>query len=291
VSVDLSNSVAYADVNVSYRNGELNGAETVTVNLDNAAIEDLVVGAQAIQTNHLDNIVLNVESESHVQNLNVKGGSTEVANQTLTINAAGDFILADDTDADGNYLDDNSALWSDKGGSGAVSRLAQITVTGAGDVTIGEVSGRAAGMTLSGGAATGNIAVNVTNAAAIAASSFTTGSGNDTVVSTADLAADLATGEGADTVTVSANVLATSAIDLGAGNDALTVGLAAVQNGVDVLNGWIAGSVAGGATVDLGEGDDTLTLGDVANVSIGEGSRRQHRRRQRHRGPVGRHRR
>ncbi|MBW7901090.1 MAG: hypothetical protein H3C26_06420 [Rhodocyclaceae bacterium] len=275
LSIDLRNSVAYADVNISYRNGELNGDETVSIDLSSAAIQDLVVGAQAIQTNHINTLVLNVESESHIQNLNLKGGSTEVADQKLVINAAADFILGDDANADGDYLDNNSALWAGVGGSGALSRLAEIEVTGAGNVTIGEVSGRnisatQQGMTLSGGTATGNISVNVTNAAGFAASSFTTGSGDDTVVSANALAADLATGEGADTVTVSNNVLATSAIDLGAGNDALTVGATAVQNGVDVLNGWIAGSVAGGATVDLGEGDDTLTLGDVANVSIGE---------------------
>lgn len=270
LSIDLRNSVAYADVNISYRNGELNGDETVSIDLSSAAIQDLVIGAQAIQTNHVNTLVLNVESESHIQNLNLKGGSVEVADQKLTINAAADFILGDDANADGNYLDDNSALWAGVGGSGAASRLAEIEVTGAGNVTIGEVSGRAAGMTLNAGAATGNISVNVTNAAAIAASSFTTGSGNDTVVSAANLAADLATGDGNDTVTVSANVQATSTIDLGAGDDALTVGAAAVSNGVNVLNGQIAGSVAGGATVNFGDGNNTLTLGDVANVSIGE---------------------
>lgn len=271
LSLDLRNSVAYADVNISYRNGELNGDETVSVDLASAAIQDLVIGAQAIQTNHINNVVLNVESESHIQNLNLKGGSTEVADQKLVINAAADFILGDDANADGNYLDDNSALWVGIAPPSDAPRLAEIEVTGAGNVTIGEVSSRAAGMILNAGTATGNIAVNVTNAAGFAASNFTTGSGNDTVVSTAGLAADLATGDGNDAVTISGGVIAaTSTVDLGAGNDTLTVGATVVQNGVNVLNQNIAGSAAGGATVNFGAGDNTLNLGDVGNVSIGE---------------------
>lgn len=264
LSIDLRNSVAYADVNISYRNSELNGNETVSVDLSNAAIEDLVIGSQAIQTNHINNLVLNVESESHIQNLNVKGGATEVAAQKLTINANADFILGDDANADGDYMDDNSAL------AGISNRLTEIEVTGAGDVTIGEVSNPAVGLFLNAGAATGDITVNVTNAAANEDSNFVTGSGDDVVVSTLNLAADLTTGEGDDAVGVAADVLASSTIDLGIGDDALTIGAAAIQNGVSVLVGEVAGSVAGGASVDLGDGDDTLNLGDSANVSIGE---------------------
>jgi len=262
LSLDLRNSVAYADVNISYRNGELNGNEIVSIDVASAAIEDLVIGAQAIQTNHVNGLVLNVESDSHVQNLNMKGGSTEVADQKLTINAAANFILGDDASTNGNYLDDNSALWAAAGGSGAASRLAEIEVTGAGDVTIGEVSGRnisatQQGMTLSGANATGDISVNVTNAAGFAASSFTTGFGDDTVVSTANLLGDVTTGDGADTVTVNADLQLNAAqaqfgsITTGNGNDTVTV------------TGDMQGDVAGGVSVTTGEGDDTVAIGAV----------------------------
>jgi len=260
--VSIANSVAYSDVNLTYRNGELSGAESVNIALTNAAVETLNVGAQAIQTNHVNNVTLDVKTGSHVQFIDVNSGSVETATQKLAIKAGADFILGADVDKDGNYLDDNTAIGDD-------AKLAEIEVTGAGNVTIGEVSARAAGMTLSAGTATGNISVNVTNADGVAASAFTTGSGNDTVVSDG-LAADLTTNGGTDTVTVTGSITADSTVDLGAGADTLSVGAAAVSNGVNVLTGQLEGTIAGGATVNTGDDADTVSLGDVANVSLGE---------------------
>lgn len=263
LNLAISNSVAYSDVNISYRDGELNGAETVTVALSSAAIEDLVIGSQALQTNHINNLVLDIKSASQVQNLNLKGGSVETADQTLSIVAGATFILGDDANKNGNYLDDNSAL------AGVDSRLAKITVTGAGNVTIGEISTRSKGMILDAGAATGDIAVNVTRNDQNKDSAFTTGSGNDTIVSDG-LAADLTTGLGNDTVTVAGSITADSLVDLGDGADKLTVGTAGTQNGVAIFTGALEGTIAGGTTVNTGAGDDIIVIGDVSNVSLGE---------------------
>lgn len=257
VSVDVSNSVAFADVNLSYRNGEIGGNETVTVGLDNAAIETLRVGAQALNTNHINNITLDVNGTSHVQNLDLVGGTVETADQTLNIQsgAAGTtFTLAAEVaPGNGNYLDDNSALVN-------AGRLANINITEAANVILGSVGTRAAGVTLNGAAATGNISVNIADQDGVGASSFATGSGNDTVVSNG-LLGDVVTNAGADTVTVTGNVQINIAqaqfgsITTGAGADIVTV------------TGNLQGDVAGGAAISTGDDADTVMIGAIPAVA------------------------
>jgi len=298
-NLSVSNTSAFADINLTYRNSELAGEQDVTVALADALIDDMTIGSQALNTQQLESVTFNVESASIINGLNlVQDGDDETA-QALTINAADTFVLGQDDDGDGNVLEHNNGLVDAAGNPSTADGLNRMTVTGQGNVTLGSV-GSMAGFELAGADATGDIAVNVTNAAGDETAAFNTGAGNDTVLSTATLdgdittnagddtvsvtgslantennagadeAASVSTGEGADTVTVTGDVEVNAALTAGAGDDTVVVGGdvdAAVVNNTD-------GDVDGG--VDAGEGDDSLTFGiatanaDAASTLAGD---------------------
>ena len=283
VNLSVQNTAADADVTLTYRNTELVGDQTVALELDNANIDDLVLGGPAGgSTQQVETINLTVASDSYINDLDLRQDGDATTGQTLNIVADGALIIGEDTDGDGNVIEHANGLVE-------IAGLTAINVSGAGDVTLGEV-GSGNNFVLNGATATGNIAANVTNAAGDDLSSFTTGTGNDTLIATAGLAADIdtnagddtvtitgnlantenaagvdtaasiTTDEGADTVTVSGDVEVNTAITTGAGNDTVTVGgdvdAAVVGNTDSDVDG----------VVNAGEGDDTLTFG-IATVN------------------------
>ena len=278
VNLSVQNTAADADVTLTYRNTELVGNQTVALELDNANIDVLVLGGPAAgSTQQVETINLTVISDSYINDLDLRQDGDAATGQTLNIVADGALIIGEDTDGDGNVIEHANGLVE-------VDGLTAINVSGAGDVTLGEV-GNGNNFVLNGATATGNIAANVTNAADDDLSAFTTGTGNDTLIATAGLAADIdtnagddtvtitgslvntenaagvdtaasiATDEGNDTVTVSGDVEVNTAITTGAGNDIVTVGgdvdAAVVGNTDSDVDG----------VVNAGEGDDTLTFG------------------------------
>ena len=278
VNLSVQNTAADADVTLTYRNTELVGNQTVALELDNANIDDLVLGGPAAgSTQQVETINLTVVSDSYINDLDLRQDGDAATGQTLNIVADGALIIGEDTDGDGNVIEHANGLVE-------INGLTAINVSGAGDVTLGEV-GSGDNFVLNGATATGNIAANVTNAAGDDLSSFTTGTGNDTLIATAGLAADIdtnagddtvtitgnlantenaagvdtaasiTTDEGADTVTVSGNVEVNTAITTGAGNDIVTVGGSVDAAVVGNTDSDVDGNV------NAGEGDDTLTFG------------------------------
>lgn len=284
VNLSVKNTVADADVTLTYRNAELVGNQTVALELDNASIDEMVLGGPAAgSTQQVETINLVVTSDSSINDLDLRQDGDIATGQTLNITANGALVIGDDVDGDGNVIEHNNGLVE-------IAGLTAINITGAGNVTLGEV-GSGNDFVLNGATATGNIAANVTNAAGDNLSSFTTGTGNDTLITTASLSADIdtnagddtvtvtgnlvntenaagvdtaasiSTDEGNDTVTVSGNVQVNTAITAGAGNDTVTIGgdvnAAVVGNTDSDVDGL----------VDAGEGDDTLTFGIASEAT------------------------
>lgn len=122
-----------------------------------------------------------------------------------------------------------------------LASLKTVTVTGAGsvDLTGGAL---AAATTLTVG--DGGVKANITTATA-ASVTATTGAGADTLTLVGAAVKAVSTGAGKDSVTASASAIAaTASVDLGAGDDTLTLGAAS----------------AAGATLTGGDGTDTLAL-------------------------------
>jgi S-layer protein len=107
-----------------------------------------------------------------------------------------------------------------------LSALETVTVSGAGNVTLGDISATAE--TLNASAATGAISATVAGDTA----TVTTGTGNDAItVDTAAISKAINLGEGDDTLTLSAATASvpTAAVDGGAGNDTVAMTFASAQ--------------------------------------------------------------
>lgn len=300
VNLSVANSAEFNDVELSYRNGELAGTQSVTVELDNALIDDFDIGATAIESQQVETVTLNVVSDTLINDLDLRQDGLAATGQSLVINATGALVIANDTDGDGNYIEEANGLEE-------VNGLDNITITGAGNVTLGDV-GNMTGFDLVGGTATGVISANISNPASDDTSTVTTGSGNDVLQSDEAYKGDITTGAGDDTLTVTGSLLSDedlgeadegANVDLGAGNDTATIvgvvdenssvaagegndtvvlGERAVDSLVVAYVDYTAGGITAGTTaaedadgaVDLGAGDDSLTIisgtinGDVA---------------------------
>jgi hypothetical protein len=291
-TLSAAGSADFAPVTLTYRDAELAGDQTVDLTLSNVLATLLTVGAQNnVITQQIENLNLVVDSASYVQVLDTREDGVATTGQTINITADADFVLGFDADDDGNVIEHNTALLNGFG-------ISSITVTGAGNVTLGEVGaaddivGNAVvdSFTLDASALTGNLSANISNSAGDAQSTFTSGSGNDTLITGPAvfvpapvpgfwtpgqaLAGDVVTNGGNDSVTIGGALTATGSIASGDGNDAV------------VVAGQMAGSVAGGGSITLGAGDDTLVLGTInvtnlftpvsmaeeATVSAGDGN-------------------
>lgn len=292
-ATDLSaaNTSAIANVSFTYMNAELTGDQTVDLSLSNVNAANLIVGSETSMTQQIETLNLNAVTASSALALSTRADALATTNQTVNIVATQDFSLGNDIDGDSNVIEHNNALGAVTVGAdgvfgtgddvftAATAGIKNINISGAGNVTLASV-GSANDFALDGSTATGNIAVNITNAAAIAASTFTTGSGNDTIVTTTNLLGDVTTAAGDDTVTlngVNLQIDTTTATP--------SFGSIATGEGNDTINveGNIQGSVYGGASVDAGAGDDVMTfgipnktgvvaLGEEATIVMGEGN-------------------
>lgn len=300
VNLSVANSADRSQITLTYRDGDLVGTENVNVALSNVFTAGLTIGGQNnVLSEQIETINLTVNSLSVVEALDTKEDGLAATGQTINLVANANFIGGNDADDDGNVIEHNN-FFTGVAGVNSGTGVSAINVTGAGNVTLGSVGaaddvvGNAIvdAFTLNASAATGNIAANISNSAADAQSSFTTGTGADTLLAGAlavdlnsdgvadaapvlvNLAADVATNNGDDTVNVSGAMTVTGSILTGEGNDVVAV------------QGGLAGAVTGGGTINLGAGDDTLVLGrqnltnaggfvavaEEANVLAGDGN-------------------
>jgi hypothetical protein len=133
--------------------------------------------------------------------------------------------------------------------NGGLAKVGSITKSGAGNLTLGDVSSGWTKLTsIDASTATGKVSVTLgSTPSATLTNGFAlkTGSGADTVT---------LSGDNTGTVSVTAGGLATTTIDLGAGNDSL------------LKVSGTAGAVISGASIEAGEGTDTVS---VALVNAG----------------------
>jgi len=300
VDLSVANSSDRSQITLTYRDGDLVGTENVNVALSNVFTAGLTIGGQNnVLSEQIETINLAVNSLSVVEALDTKEDGLAATGQTINLVANANFIGGNDADDNGNVIEHNN-FFNPGAAPFSGTGVSAINVTGAGNVTLGSVGaaddvvGNAIvdAFTLDASAATGNIAANISNSAADAQSSFTTGTGADTLLAGAlavdlnndgvadaapvlvNLAADVATNNGDDTVNVSGAMTVTGSILTGEGNDVVAV------------QGGLAGAVTGGGTINLGAGDDTLVLGsqnltnavgfvavaEEANVLAGDGN-------------------
>lgn len=254
VNLSVKNTVADADVTLTYRNSELAGTQTIAVTLDNANIDDMVLGGPtAGSTQQVETINLTVASDSYINDLDLRQDGDNTTGQTLNIVANGSLIIGEDTDGDGNVIEHANGLVE-------IAGLTAINVSGAGNVTLGEV-GSGNDFVLNGATATGNIAANVTNAAGDDLSSFTTGTGNDTLIATAGLSADIDTNAGDDTVTITGDLVNT---ENAAGVD--TAASITTDEGTDTVT--VTGTIQVNTSISAGAGNDTVTVGGDVNAAV-----------------------
>lgn len=236
-ALSIVNSSDKANVSLLYSNNQLAGtADAVTLALNNDNIGTLTVGSNGNNvagdpTNQIETLTINtLGASTGIDTLN----TVAVDNQNIQINAGAALTIAGLANAGG---------------------VQRIGVTGASNVTLGAVGSdtlnATTGFVLAGGTHTGNLTANITNAAAQTTSSFTSGTGNDVITSTATLNGDVVTNAGTDTVGITGNVGILGSIDTGAGADAVNV------------SGNLLGTVAGGATVSTGDDADSVFVGTV----------------------------
>lgn len=256
--LSVSDTSVNANVVLGYKNASLVGNQEVNVVLDNAPIGRLTVGSSGPATQQIEVVNLNVLSDSNVDNLNLRPDGVNTTSQTLNINAAGRFQLGTDVDQDGNGLFDFAGVNGLNGGTSA--SVASTTVTGAGDVILGDV-GSFTGFQLNGSAHTGNLQANITSAQGDSTASFTSGSGSDFLYAGGSLSGDVATNGGNDAVQVVGSLLNTenpagvdtaASINSGSGDDSVTV------NGGLQVN----------TSVSTGEGSDTVTIGGAVQAAL-----------------------
>lgn len=247
-TLSVKNSSQAANVQLLYRDAALKGDQTVTVTLDNALITDLYVGSTAVTpTEQIETLkIVTTGSASSVTLLDNLADNVATTKQTISIEAGADLEIsgiADDTE------------------------VYTINVSGAADVTLGEVGNRT-GSTVAGASHTGALTANITNLVDDSTGSVTSGSGDDVITSSdgnaatyaADLEADVTTGAGDDSVTIDGSVI----------NDELTgadrAGSISTGDGDDTVS--VAGGVEVNASISAGEGADSVTLGGTIGAAV-----------------------
>jgi len=313
VNLSATNTHDLADVTFTYLNNELVGsADTVNLKLTNVNADNLYLGSEKIISQQIETVNIVVESASSAMSVNLGADQRLDTFQTLNINAKASFIIGDDVNGDATgalhdlgYIEENNGFVY-----GTVGSLKTITVEGAGNVTLASV-GNPTGFVLDGAVAghvaTGNIAVNISNAAGDSTARFTTGDGNDTVLvdthisgyhtvsgggSVADYAdvtlaagsneasgnanaADnhaivygVVTGKG-DDVVIAHDLAITAGISTGDGNDVVTVHELFGSVGAPIIKDYV------GATINLGDGNNVANaynLGEEARIISGSGN-------------------
>ena len=331
-NLSVTDSQALSNVSFTYLDQELAGAaDNVTLTLNKANIHQLTLGSEIPQNNEIEtvNLVVNAGGASSANHVDLRHAiGSGAAGQTLKIQANDTLRLGFDVNGNGNTIEHNNAFGTGvvstvttpdvttyTYGTGANSGqiiststvkgttttseafapmtdgIKEIDITGSGNVTLASVGSHSAFL-LDGHTSTGNIAVNISNAAdqytgSYATRNFMTGAGNDTVlikdlntdnrqVSTITFAGNLDTGAGNDAVT--GNDLAAGTVlshFVGAvittddGNDTVTVNTLRGSNGVPLTFDYA------GAYINVGDGDNVVTAKNLqteARIVAGSGN-------------------
>ena len=339
VNLSVSNSHDVPNITFTYLNQELTavdtvpggtGGNTVSLTLNNVYADLLTLGSngRTQQIEHI-NLISNGDPSINLVDLNPDNNSS--TNQSLHITANGELILGEDLSVLGGYVPAvPTVLGYPAAGQSAghvfpvtglaghdlniiehdyaftfdtVASLNVITVTGSGDVTLGSV-GSADAFLLDGTGATGDIAVNISNAAADPLAIFRTGAGDDTVLvdrvltgfygsqalwgedyvdgtgvhtfnNDITLAGKIYTNDGSDVVLANdldesySNPLWRTVIDTGSGADTVVVGTLFGGPGQAETADY------NGALISLGEGNDAVTannLQEEAQIDAGVGN-------------------
>lgn len=296
---DTNNSVTYGDVTVNEKAAVAASITTVTLdgfkdavlgttNALNALTTLSIANSAGITTLKTTKTALTLNVDNITSAVDLDGSAAAIT--TLTINANGeasDFKL---TAAKVETLTVAAAADLDLDNASVLSALKTVTITGAGDVTLGDISSKLE--TLTASAATGDISATVDGDLA----TVTTGSGDDSIVvkSATEVTKAITLGAGDDRLDLSTittvNATTTAAIAGGAGSDtvvlnadnAIVTALSSVANSAifkDKVTGFEKLEIAGATTIArdvnvgnlgynhviLGANTTALTLSDMAN--------------------------
>ena len=257
-ALSVSNTNAQGVAHLLYQDSQLDGTQEVTVTLDDADLATLIVGSTAATpANQIEtyNIVAS-GALSSVSALDTQRDATALTSQAVNIDAAVDLTI-------GDFVDD--------------AEIGTITVTGAGDVTLGTIAdntvsgtGSRATSTVDASTLTGGLTVNYTPLDGSSTSSVTGGSGDD-VISNRDgtattwannILADIAAGAGNDTIHVDGDLQQPAEVDSDDGDTSVDGGA-----GDDTI--IVAGDVSENAAVTGGEGADTINIGGTIDALTG----------------------
>lgn len=225
VSVDDNATKSITDITIDGYGGATLGAGSSLDSLTNLSLANSGAGATTLTTAGTS---LNLSVNDVDAAVNLDGGAATITSVNVTAaTEASTFAL---TAAAATALTVDAAVALNLTGS-TLGALTTATVTGAGNVTLGDLSGSAGLTTVNASAATGAVSVSV----------------DGTVT-------DVSTGSGADAVTITTTG-SDENFDLGAGDDTLTFGNA----GISTLP---TGTVTGGA------GTDTLAMNIATAASL-----------------------
>lgn len=331
VNLSAKNSNDIADMTFTYIDSELEGHQEVNLSISKVTADDLVLGSNSIQFEQIEVVNLTVVAggASTINLVNLLPDSLSDTSQALKITANAALVIGKDVDNDHGsrpaapavaaaacygtpayaglaghdlgFIEHNNAFTDP-----TTASLNYISITGAGNVTLDSV-GSAPAFVLAGSTSTGNIAVNISNAAGDSTARFATGDGNDTVLvdtvisgydtvvgggsvphySEVTFAAGvneasgnvveadnhaivygLVTGKG-DDVVIAHDLAITGAISTGDGNDFVSVEELFGSVGAPIIKDFA------GATVNLGDGNNwinALNLGEEARIISGSGN-------------------
>jgi hypothetical protein len=253
-ALSVSNTNAQGVAHLLYQDSQLDGAQEVTVTLDDADLATLLVGSTAATpTEGIETLNITASGAlSAVTSLDNLADNVAATNQNINIDAAVDLTIT-------GFTDDGE--------------ISAITVTGAGDVTLGETGSRTVATqesTVDASGLSGALTVDYQNLDGDLDSSVTGGSGADVIenrdaVTTTwvgDILADVAGGAGDDTMHVDGDLSQPTERD---GDD----GDVSVDGGAGDDTIIVAGDVSENAAVTGGEGADTINIGGTINAMAG----------------------
>jgi|GEM_PF-1194808 len=334
VNLSAKNSNDIADMTFTYIDSELAGHQAVNLSISKVTADDLVLGSDSIQFEQIEVVNLTVVAggASTINLVDLRPDNLPETSQRLNITANAALVIGRDADNDHGtrpaapavaaaacygtpayaglaghdlgFIEHNNAFTD-----ATTASLNYISITGAGNVTLDSV-GSAPAFVLEGSTSTGNIAVNISNAADDSTARFATGDGNDTVLidsyisgyvpvsgggtmpvyTSPDFAAGVNEISGNTGDSAQYNQALVYGLVTGKGddvvisyNDVAITGAISTGDGNDFVSvGELLGSVGApiikdyvGATVNLGDGNNwinALNLGEEARIMSGSGN-------------------
>ena len=239
-NINIANSDSvYAGV---YADNNRNGSgknDVANITLSNVS-DSYKYGFTGVEVDDFETVNVSVTGKATMGNIDSSyAAATPFTSQAVNINAAADLTLL-------------------RGLNAANSGSVKVTVTGAGNVDLGNYDGTQEALSatvtdvIDASALTGKLRL-----VAQDATSITSGSGDDSITLSSSAFGKVATGAGDDKVTLGSGAAAGTSIDAGAGTDTLA-GNAFVLSGLD-------NSVAGAATI---AGFEALEVTSSLNVAL-----------------------